>query len=232
MFAETTNSTIELTPVRQMAQQNRRIANANFSAFQLIETAMKNSEIAALLAARGYNQAKFDEGMALYRTAEATFNTRQQAIADQQEATGILNALEAKLRGQFRDFRAVGRALFKSDADRTALVLSGHLPRDRQQLLANAQAAFKAAKHDRYQADLALYGGFSAEVLDAAVAEVEELARMDNLQNRAIGKAVLATEERDRAAANLNDWIVRFRALARLALKGKTEMLKALEVRQ
>jgi hypothetical protein len=224
--------TTPTAPVRQRASQNRKLANAMLIAYQLIDSVQRNPELAAVLAERGYDEAKLGEGLALYQAAEASFNRRQQAIADQQEATNLLKAHQALVKAQYYDFRIVGRGLFRGQADRTALVLSGLVSADRQQLIASAQTSYKAALQERYLPDLSKYGGFSREVIEAAIADVKKLAAMDDDQNAAIAQAVLATEDRDRAATELQDWVTQFRAVARVALRGRTELQKALEVQR
>jgi hypothetical protein len=87
MDIELTSTTIKPVPVMQQSRQNRKIGNTILIAYQQIETSQSNPEIAAGLAERGYDKAKLDEGMALYRAAQAAYNARQQAIGDQQDAS-------------------------------------------------------------------------------------------------------------------------------------------------
>lgn len=223
---------IENTPVRQRASQNRILANQRLIAFQLIETVRANPELAAILAARSYDEARLKEGLALYQTAQSTAESRQNAMGRQQEASEALNALEARIKTRYTQFRVVCRALFPSAADRTVLMLDGSAPADRQQFIAAALTSYRAAQDQRYLPDLSAYTEFSSELLTQSAADLETLAGLDNTQNGVIAQAVEATALRDRAAVALSDWVKKFRAVAQLALKDRPDLAKALEIRR
>ncbi len=87
MDTELTSTTIKQFPVRQQSRKNRKIDNAILIDYQQIATSQSNPDIAAILAERGYDKAKLDDGMALYRAAQVAYNARQQAIVDQQDAS-------------------------------------------------------------------------------------------------------------------------------------------------
>jgi hypothetical protein len=225
-------STPESRPVRRLADQDRRTANAILRAFQLIETVQGNPELGRILAERGYDAAMLQSGLELFQAAQAAFNQRQGAMAAQRQASAALVGVEATARDNYRDFREVARALFKDDSHRKALVLEGRMPRDRQRFIMDAQAAYKAALDEPFQSELSIYGGFSPETLQSLIADLEALAAADDDQNEAIGVAVKATAERDRLAGELDAWVKRFRHIANVALRDHPDLAKALELKR
>ena len=74
---------------------------------------------------------------------------------------------------------------------------------------------------------------FPAELgqLAEEAAEVEQLADLDHVQENAKAKKQHAREIRDEAAATLKAWWARAQKFARLALKGKPQLLEALGMR-
>jgi hypothetical protein len=231
-FPSTPQSTPQSRPVRRKADQDRELSNAILRAFQLIETVQGNPELSSILAERGYDEAMLQSGLELFQAAQAAFNQRQGAMSGQRQASAAMAGVEAGARAAYRDFREVARALFQDDAHRKALVLEGAVPPDRQRFIMGAQAAYKAALEEPFQSDLGTYGGFSAEVLQSLIGDLEALAAADDDQNEAIGVAVKATAERDRLAGELEAWVKRFRHIANVALKDHPHLAKALEVKR
>jgi len=88
------------------------------------------------------------------------------------------------------------------------------------------RASYDAAlQSPTYQADLAKYG-FPQANLQSAVALLDSLASADNAQEVAKAGAVRATQERDNAAKALKAWMSQFRGIAKVATRGRPDLLK------
>jgi hypothetical protein len=219
-----------ISPPKVRAEQDQRIANEITESLQIVEGARDNPAIAAILSARGYDAAKLDEGLSLQADAQARFKGRQEAIGAQRMATATLAGSEAIARYTYMDFREVARALFTDRGERSKLAVGGRTPKDRQKFITTAKASYRAALEEPFASRFAS-SGYAAEEFQAGLANLDQLAVDDEIQDAAIGQAVQATADRDAAAATLRAWISQFKRLARVALKGNTDMLKALNLK-
>jgi hypothetical protein len=216
------------TPVRR-AEQDQEVANAITDARQMIETARGDAEIAALLAARGYNAARLAEGQALQEAAQAAFTARQTALAAQKQASAASEGADATARATYVDFREVARAVFTSAADRTALSLNGAIPKDAQKFVTTVRVSYAAALAEPYRAALATYG-YPAATIAAAGTTLDALTAALGAQQAAAARAVQATSDREAATKALAAWVRQFGKIAGVALKSKPALARKLGV--
>jgi hypothetical protein len=206
--------------------QDRALADLITAARQTIQTAQGDAEVSALLSPRGYDAAKLAEGLALQEAAQSGFSARQEAIAAQQRATAGLLSAQAEARQVLADFRETARGVFKDNAARAGLGLVGTVPIDLQEMITAARTSYNAAlRNPEYLAQLSKYG-FPQAKLESAKAMLDSLESADNAQEVAKARSVRATEERDAAAKALKAWISQFRAIAKVATRGRPDLLK------
>jgi hypothetical protein len=115
--------------------------------------------------------------------------------------------------GKLQDFRATG------ECHRS---LSGWLS-DARILYINLQQTPGALE------TMALYGS-TTERLQEEQQQVEEIAQLHSKQLEEIGSAQQSTKDRDHAFDDLCDWYSDFRAIARVALYDKPQLLEALGI--
>jgi hypothetical protein len=216
-------------PPKVRAEQDQKIANEITAALQMLEGARDHPEIAGILAVRGYDAAKLDEGLALQAAAQARFKDRQEAIGAQRMATATLAGTEAIARYQYQDFRDISRALHTDPGDRSKLAVSGNAPRDRQKFITTAKASYRAALEEPFASRFAAYG-YTADEFQIALDKLDQLAADDEAQDAVIGEAVKATADRNAAVSELRAWIRRFTKLAKVGLKAKPDLLKTLNI--
>ena len=198
---------------KQRAAQDKKLVDTAIAAGQMLDKAISNAEIAALLAQNGYPLTALGEGRALATQLQTSIEARQNADAAQ-SAAAIAKADKLKqVRADFASFRQRGGALFKSKAERTALGLSGAVPNDQQLLLSFLRTAYTAAQNAPYAATLAQYG-VSAATIAARLADVDELDRLMREHELAQGAAIAATKKRDTDRAALTMWLNQFKAIA------------------
>jgi hypothetical protein len=215
---------------RTQAEQSVRIASGIGQAGTLIDTVTSDAEIMELLLAQGVDEALISEGRELLARAQGAFAARSSAMSAQYYASQVLSGREAEARKAFIDFRIVARALFRSEAAAsTALSLNGQMPTRRGELIALATAAVQNAQEEPYAQQLARFG-YDEQGLARFGEAVNALQAADAVQNNAIGDAMTATVERDQAWSRLNEWMIRFRALAKATLRDQPDLYKLLEV--
>lgn len=216
-------------PVKERAEQDQAMLDRIVGVGQTLSTAQADTEIMALLAPRGFDAAKFDEGLALQQTAQAAFGVRQTALKAQGQISAIRNGSESAAREMYGEFRVNARRLFPAASDRTALNLNGSIPKDAQQFIGAAQLSYKAAQKAPYAATLAT-SGYPAAYLTSALAAVDAFKKADEDQNAAIGAATKSTADRDAAFAVLDKWQKIFERLAQTTLKSRPDLLKKLNL--
>jgi hypothetical protein len=209
-------------PASRHADQDQDVANLITEIKQMIGAAQGDAALGALLAARGYNAAKLDEGQRLQAAAQDAFNARQTAMAAQKQAASAQADAESAARQSYTDFRKIARTIFTAPADQSALGLTGEIPRDAQKFITTARASYTAAQSAPYAA-LAGYG-FPAE----ALAALDAFSNAAQAQNAAAAQAVKATADRDAAVDALKQWNKQFKSVAAVALRGQPAQAKKL----
>jgi len=214
---------------RGRANQDVALANRINQYRTALTAAQGHAELAARLGPRGYGAAALAQGVALCDAAQAGFNARNDALAGQQAAMTALAAADGAARGGFGDFRAIARALFQGDGAALAgLGVKGRVSGDREQFLTAANAAYAAALGNAgWGARLAMrgYDGAAVQAVQATLAGLTQAAAAHEAARAA---AQRATAERDAAGQALDGWWGEFRAVARVALKGRSDLLGAL----
>lgn len=215
---------------RKRAEQDVEISAGIGQAGTLIDTVTSDAAIMERLAGQGVDEALISEGRELLARAQQAFGARSAAMSAQFYASQVLSGREAEARKAFIDFRIVARALFRNEEQAgTALSLNGGLPSRRGELITLASAAVQNAQEEPYAQQLARFG-YDEQGLARFGEAVNALQAADAVQNNAISDAMTATAERDEAWSRLNEWMIRFRALAKATLRDQPDLYKLLEV--
>ena len=222
------NPTPTPAPKRIRRDQDQQLADDITAARQTITTVQSDAELSAFLAPRGYDNDKLAEGLVLQQAAQDAFNGRQQAMGTQKQATAALTGAEAAARHAYGDFRDTARAIFKDSGTRNGLGLTGIVSKDTQKFITAARASYEVALNTpTYQSELTKYG-YPATTIQSARALLDAFLAADNAQEQAIGAAQRATQQRDEAAATLAAWISQFRAIAKVATRGRADLVQKL----
>ena len=216
-------------PVKERAEQDKAMLDRIVGIGQTLATAQADAETMFLLKPRGFDAAKFAEGLALQTTALDTFSVRQTARKTQTQISAVRNGAESAAREMYGEFRVNARRLFPAAADRIALNLNGSIPKDAQQFIGAAQMSYKAALKEPYAATFAV-NGYPTAYLTSALAAVDTFKQADEDQNAAIGAATKSTADRNAAFATLDKWQKIFERLTRTTLKTRPDLLKKLNL--
>ena len=213
---------------RAKRDQDQTIADFITATDQMLDIARTDAEIAPLLAPRGYDDDKLGTGVALKQTLQDTFTLRQQAIGTQKETVAASVGSEATARHGYTDFRETARAIFKDSATRAALGVMGKVPDDFQRFVTTARASYDAAlANPTILAALTQYG-YPATTIQNARSQLDAAVAADTAQTAAAGAAMRATQQRDEAYTTLLAWVSQFKAIAKVALRGRADLLRKL----
>jgi len=216
-------------PVVERADQDKKMLDRIVGSGQTLATSQADAEIMTALQPRGYEAAKFTEGVTLQQAALNAYSVRQTAMKAQSQATSIRNGAESAAREMYSEFRYNARKLFPAAADRTALNLNGIVFKDTQQFIGQAGMSYKAAQSAAYAATFAA-NGYPAAYLTAALKALDDFKTADETQNAAIGAATKATADRDAAFAALDNWMKVYERIAGSALKKRPDLAKKINI--
>lgn len=179
----------------------------------------------------GYDEARLAEGRAAYDAADDANETQKKEYGEQFAATDELEKARAAADTQWSIHYQIARVAFKKD--RGALTALGADKRRARKLadwLAQAKQFYKnalttpefLAAFERFKQDQA--------TLENAQSLVEAVATARDKQKKETGEAQDATEKRDAALEELDEWMSDFLTIAKLALQDQPQLLEALGV--
>lgn len=211
-----------------MATQPMRAISDRLNAAQVaISNTLADAELQALVAGFGYTAEKVTAGRQLYDRALAAVNAQTAAAGAQQQATAHLRAADVAARDAYQALAQVARAAFAKDkAQLAGLGLTGRMPRKTAAFLAAAYTLFANAAG---VAALAAFG-YDPARLTGERAKIAALDTANQAQEAAKGDAQQATRNQDAALAALADWLAQYRKIARVALRGKPQLLEKLGI--
>ena len=193
------------------------------AAEKVIDNSLSNPEILSLVAGYGYSEARLREGRALLRDAKKAFEAQIAAEGAQKTATQEQAASRKIAYDAYQALAKVSRGVFRQDPPRIdALGLRGGVPARTGGFIALARALFNNAEA---APGLAEYG-YDAARLASERAKIEAFAEAEKNQEIAKGKAQLATRAQQSAMAALDAWRLLYVRIAKVALRGKPDLLE------
>jgi hypothetical protein len=209
-----------------MSRPRQGIAQRLNAAQLAIVNSLSDLEIKELVGSFGYTTAKLEAGRALYDAAQAAVNAGAAAAGDQQASTQALAQAEKFARDAYQSLAKVARAVFGRDkAQLTALGLGGTMPKDTAGFVSAAYTLFDNAR----TMPLAEYG-YDLEKLESERAKVAAYDESNLQQESAKGAAQQTTREQDSALQALDDWTAQYLKIAKVALRGKKQLLEKIGV--
>ncbi len=197
----------------------------------ILNNAQTQPQIAAALAALGYDALTLQAGQALLDTALALYDTQITEYGEQHAATQTFTEATAQADKNYATHRSLAKIAFKNDPQRqTDLHLNDAKPRAFHFWYAQARHFYTALVADaEAQTQLARFN-LTLIKLQETQAQVEQTFSLNNIQEQEKGEAQAATEERNIAIKELDEWLSDFRTIARIALTDTPQLLEALYI--
>jgi hypothetical protein len=195
----------------------------------LIENAIAKQEIRVAVEVFGYDDQRLQEGQNLLEEAEALVAKQAKEYSDQYEATAALNQAWEQADEVYTIHRKLAKlALRKEPEKQKKLLLHLRKKRNLSDWLHQATVFYKNVLEDgEIQADLQRFN-ITTEKLQEGATYVEGVADWDEKQEREKSEAQVSTKERDEALHALEEWVIEFREVAKIALQGNSQLLEAL----
>jgi hypothetical protein len=190
-----------------------------------IANSLADVEIGTAVATYGYDTAKLNAGMGLYTAALTAVNAQAVAKGDQKAATAEVKATQKAARDAYQAAAQVARAALDA-GELTTLGLVGGEPRDTAGFIQAGYTLFDNAAADNLLTDF----GYNAARITAERAKIAAFAAANQAQELAIGAAQQATQDQDAALQAMNDWTAQYLKIAKVALRGKKQLLEKIGV--
>ncbi len=197
-------------------------------AAQHLRHARDNEALAAHIAVRSYTPEKIAAGMALLETAKEKYALQIREYGEQYQLTDVHQKQLLALRQELKDLRDIARVIFKKDRlARKTMLLTKPLERgtafsaQAETTLSNILATESLCE------SLAAYG-YDKPVLTALQTRLTEVSTVKSKRDKERTEAQQATRDRDAALAALDEWIVDFQTIARVAVRAQPELMELL----
>jgi hypothetical protein len=199
---------------------NRRIAERLDRHLDLITRARKDPEATALLAERGYDDARMDEGLALHAAAQDAFTNRDRTSGARSTLASATKKADRDARRALAEVRNTLRALYDGQPGilEELGVARDEPAGDRNTFLTESRGTLATVRTAPYAADAA-EAGLTSKKLDAADTAIEALATSAGDLSTSGGVRKGATTTRNVAFDDFQTWVSRFRRFSRIAYR-------------
>ncbi len=194
-----------------------------------LENCKGSTEIMERMKVNGYTPETMDHGLELVRKAEELDRIQEQEYGDQYAATDALLAGREKVDRVYGKMLAKARLVFEGDRDAyNKLDLAGTRKTRYADWLTQVKTFYSNALADDGICTELAGVGITREALQAGLEAVADVEKVNAIQEKEKGEAQRATEKRDQALDELNTFMSRFRALARIELADDPQLLEQL----
>lgn len=207
----------------------RNLSNFFTESATLLTNAQEHPDIAAALDLLGYDAVTLQEGQTLLETARALHDTQIREYGEQHAATRAFETALQVADKAYATHRRLAKLAFKTDAQRqTDLHLNARKPRAYKPWYEQARHFYTALLADTAAQNSLARFKITLEALTAAQTQVEQTLSLKNEQEREKGEAQDATQQRNAALENIDEWLTDFKVVARIALEDTPQLLEAL----
>jgi hypothetical protein len=207
-----------------MARPKASAAQQLNAAQLAIANSLADPAIKAAVAQFGFTTAKLNKGKSLYEAALAAVNAQKSGKGAQKDTTAQLKTALIDARDAYQALAKVARAaLSKEEQDKLGL---GKEPRSTAGFIQAGYTLFDNAGEVAALADF----GYDADKIAAERAKIEGYDQANQAQEMAKGSAQQATQDQDAALAALSDWVAQYVKIAKVALRGKKQLLEKIGV--
>ncbi len=202
------------------------ILESSRNVFYNVETQPK---IASYLSELGYDTTKMAEGKPFLDAAIALYDANRMETNEARAAYASFNEQLSVLKKKYALIRKKAKVVFhKEPLLMGRLMLNGKLPAVYVNYMSTVNVFIKEVKGDAQVQDMLARLKVSLNDVEELENELKavELARFNYL--REDGESQNATEQKDKAFANLENWMSDFYRVAKIALEDEPQLLEAL----
>ena len=196
-----------------------------------IDNALTTPDILTALSDYGYTRTRIEQGKKHYNQAAAAQLAQTTAAGEQISATATVNAAWETAKKSYIRFVKVARIAFKRNPGIiTQLALSGERKRTLSGWSAQATQFYNNALSNKEILSGLQEFGITEKKIKAGLADLKAIEAANLIQEKEKGEAQAATQKRDAALDELQDWMSDFRAIAKIALEDDPQRLESLGI--
>ncbi len=187
------------------------------------------SEIAAIMAEFGFDEASITTGKALYTKTRDAFDFNKKEDDETSETYINFTVAKENLSKMYTLHRKKAKVIFRNDPNiLNKLALTGSLPTSYIKWLEVVKKFYSVAIGNKPIETKLLRLKVTSTDLANAVAEIAALtsARAEYLREK--GESQDSTKSKDKAFGEIDDWMSEFYAVAKIALEDKPQLLESL----
>lgn len=187
------------------------------------------SEIAAIMAEFGFDEASITTGKALYTKTRDAYNFNKKEDDETSETYINFTVARENLAKTYTLHRKKAKVIFRNDPNiLNKLALTGSLPTSYIKWLEVVKKFYSVAIGNTAIENKLLRLKVTSTDLANAVAEIGALtsARAEYLREK--GESQNSTKSKDKAFGEIDDWMSEFYAVAKIALEDKPQLLESL----
>lgn len=213
-----------------MANQNLKITEKIDAAQLAIDNSLESAAIMERVTKYGYTKERLQEAAALVKAAMDAVEKRMRLANFQVDLTAKVETAKKEAFAVYQDLAQTARTVFKGDKARLKLLgIDGRMPKADGEFIISAYAMFDNAEVPEVQAALTEYG-YDAKRLREDRKIIEAFDKLHQKQESAKGDAQQSTRDQDAALKRMFDWHMRYRIIAKRALRGDKELLEKLGI--
>lgn len=197
-----------------------------------INNSINNPEILSLVSAKGYPQEKLAEGLALVENARQKVAAKPAALGSQKDATSAsVKGLEVAI-SSYQDISNIAKANFRDKPEKLAkLGLDRPMPRSPEQLVERGFALIDNISKDERIKSIMAEHGYPDDVLSVEREKFAACANLEKVQQSVMGAKQVTTDESQAAMKALDDWMMEYTRIAKVALRSRKNLMEKIGIR-
>jgi hypothetical protein len=198
-----------------------------------LTNAESSSEIKAIIADLGYDEAKIAEGWQIYHTAKSAWEQNKKESTETRLASNAYHAKFSALQLTFKRHRDLSLILCKNDPDiLIQLGVQGRFPTKYNEFFDKVKLFYTEAKDNAsVQQKLAIIK-ITPEVATNSLSELDELLKLRADFDREMGESQTATVSKNQALSELIQWIDNFEIILKVALYDQPQHMEILGIKE
>ena len=202
--------------------ENYRVALAN---------AVNQSEVAATLSEFGYDAETIASGTTLLAETSEAYSTNKTEDNETIAARAALDSKKEQVGDMYSLDRKKGKVVFRNDdVVLKQLGLTGSIPQSYAKWIEKMKTFYTGVKgNTEIQTKLTRLKITSTDI-EARIAAITDLENARSLYLKEIGESQSATKTKDSAFAKVDEWMMDFFAVAKIAMEDKPQLLESLGI--
>lgn len=186
-------------------------------------------EVKYALIEYGYNNEKIEEGNSLYRVAKEKFDTNKDETNRERTSYDKFSELYDEVVKKYMAHRKIAKvALIEDKNVWEVLKLSGIFPNGYLPVMEVIRTFYKQAKANISIAEKLNLFKIKIEDIDAQLVLLDKVESLKAEYEKSKGRSQDATQQKNKALSELNQWMRVFYAVSKIALSDRPQLLSSL----